>query len=1022
MAITFYLSNTNSDLTGGTNFNKQLNTATESASTISQTLGNSATATNYAFTNAGVPGVGGVSTGTFTITVNVTTANNNITIAIALARVNSAGTQQAVTAYTATQSAGTTGVKTFTFTDPALGTWAAGDRLRVQYQFVNAAMNNQTVVIETGTVSTSVDTPFYPAAATLYWVGGPGTWDTYTAIDWAQTSGGTGGYSYPTATTDVVFDVNSDAGTGFTVTASTGATCKNITVSGLDQTMTLAGSAAVNVYGNLSFPAANLTLTYTGTLTFAGTSGTQTITTNGVTFDCPLTFSGIGGTFQLQDNFTTGSTRTATLTAGTLDLNTKTLSTGIFASSNSNTRTLAFGASGQLALTGNAATIFDLATASNFSTTGTVYVNSSYTGATGTRTFNTGFSETQANAGYSVATSGSSGIVIGTTATDTVALTGSYASINLSGFTNTLSNTARTVYGDLTLPASGGTFTSGTSVTTFGATSGTKTITTNGCVVPNPLTFSGAGGTFQLQDDITFINISGVGILTLTAGTFDANNKNVTTRGCIITGTNTRTLTMGSGLWTLTGGTVWDATTTTNLTFNKNTANIVLSDTSTLARTFNGGGLTYNKLTIGGTTGTSTLTISGSNTFSELASTKTVAHTITFTGGTTTTTAAWSITGTAGNVVTLNTSDNSAATLLLSGGGYTTGVDYLTIRSVVGNPISDTWYIGSNSTLDSTTPNVTYGFYTTARTSNVVIVLTSTSSATWSVPVNWNNSNNTIHLVGAGGGGAGSGNATYRNGAGGGGGGYTKLTNQSLFSGASITYQCGSAGTAGTTANDGGDGGTTSWNSGASTAGGGGGGKTAGTAGAAGVGTTYNGGAGGAGVTGNATTNLVSGSGGGGAGFINGNGGAGGPGSPTNAALLALGGGGGGNGGGTNGGTTTTNSGGNNASGVGGGVSSGLNGSFGGGASGETYLSLVKVGPGNAGPGTDIFNGIGGGGGCGGGRYNSSTPVSVPAYGSGGGGGGVSTAIGQSGGAGGQGIIIITYVPTIPNSFFSLFA
>jgi len=58
------------------------------------------------------------------------------------------------------------------------------------------------------------------------------------------------------------------------------------------------------------------------------------------------TFNGAGGKWVLQDSFTMpGSSRTLTLTNGTLDTNGQTCSWGLFNSSNSNTRTLTLGAS-----------------------------------------------------------------------------------------------------------------------------------------------------------------------------------------------------------------------------------------------------------------------------------------------------------------------------------------------------------------------------------------------------------------------------------------------------------------------------------------------------------------------------------------------------------------------------------------------------------------------------------------------------------------------------------------------------
>ena len=111
----------------------------------------------------------------------------------------------------------------------------------------------------------------------------------------------------------------------------------------------------------------------TGTLTFAATSGTKTVNTAGVTFDCPFTFNGVGGTFQLASALTSGSSRTCTLTNGTLDLASYTLTTGLFSSTNSNARTLAFG-TGKISLAGSAtATVWETSTVTNLTTSSNVY-------------------------------------------------------------------------------------------------------------------------------------------------------------------------------------------------------------------------------------------------------------------------------------------------------------------------------------------------------------------------------------------------------------------------------------------------------------------------------------------------------------------------------------------------------------------------------------------------------------------------------------------------------------------------
>jgi hypothetical protein len=244
-------------------------------------------------------------------------------------------------------------------------------------------------------------------------------------------------------------------------------------------------------------------------------------------------------------------------------------------------------------------------------------------------------------------------------------------------------------YGDYTLGS--GVTVSGTSVQTF-AGRGTQTFTSAGKTITFPITVEKPAGAFELGDAYDSSNT-----ITHTRGTFDAKNYNVTCTTFSSSNLNTRTIMMGSGLWTLSGtGTVWNCATTTNLTFNKDTADILLSNTTTTARTFEGGGLTYNKLTIGGATGVSTLTITGANTFTELASTKTVAHTIVF-PNTTTTVGAWTISGTSGNVVTLQRTGAIGTWTIAKTGGGVVDADFLSISNSTATP-SNTWYAGNNST------------------------------------------------------------------------------------------------------------------------------------------------------------------------------------------------------------------------------------------------------------------------------------------------------------------------------------
>lgn len=270
-------------------------------------------------------------------------------------------------------------------------------------------------------------------------------------------------------------------------------------------------------------------------------------------------------------------------------------------------------------------------------------------------------------------------------------------SINCTGFAGTISGTAGlTVAGSVTLVA-------GMSFSYVGTITitGTGTLTTAGKGLGS-ITINGSGITVTLGGALN------AGIITLSQGTFNANIYNVTCSILSSSNSNIRTITMGSGLWTLSGtGTIWNTAVTTNLTFNKNTANILLSSTSTLGRTFSAGGLSFNKLTIGGATGTSVFNLAGTPTFSELASTKTVAHTIRFTASASNMTVnTWSVTGTVGNIVTVD-SNTVGTQRNFNLTNVTSGIDYLSVTDIAVNQ-ANRFYVGVNSTNGGNNLNVIF--------------------------------------------------------------------------------------------------------------------------------------------------------------------------------------------------------------------------------------------------------------------------------------------------------------------------
>lgn len=471
--------------------------------------------------------------------------------------------------------------------------------------------------------------------ADRYWRGGSGTWNTTT--NWSTTSGGTGGASVPTATDRAIFDANSNVGTGsFTVSLSANIAVGEVLIgdTALDGAMALSlSSFTLTIRGSWSNPATNFSIvSTTGGITFNST-GTLTITTNGYTFPCLVTFaSGFNvNSHKLSDAFTISNT--CTLTSGNIDLNGFSLTCLIFSSSNTNERSITFGSSNIFITSTTAATtVLSMGTLTNFSYTGSGGFSRNQVATATVIAGSTG--GTAARAPNIFITGGSAQLTLSS---------GSYfKKLDFTGSSCAVVNSAGTsvlVSGDVIL-SSTGTYTA--LEITF---NGSSTVTSNGKTLQD-IILNTAGITVSLADAFS------CNAFTLIQGTFNTNSFNVTSPAATITGSNARTLTMGSSTWTITqsGPTMWNATTTTNLTFNAGTSTISL--TSASAKTFVGGGLTYWNLNQGGT---GALTITGSNTFNNITNTAQPA-TIIFPASTTQTVSEFTASGVDGALVTLQSS------------------------------------------------------------------------------------------------------------------------------------------------------------------------------------------------------------------------------------------------------------------------------------------------------------------------------------------------------------------------------
>lgn len=507
------------------------------------------------------------------------------------------------------------------------------------------------------------------APKTVYRVG-TGNWN---ANQWSTSSGGAVNLdNFPLPQDAIIFDSNTASGT-HTINGSWW--FGSFDCSAVTSAITLnSGSNSPQWHGDQTLDS-NITITAgTGTWWFVKQGSTQIINTDGVVYGNRLIFASPAGV-QFASDVSVSSSSTAAqavLTSGTLDLNDYDLTCPTFASTNTNTRSIDFGTSSEINVTGNDTTVVSVADSTNFSYTGTSKINLTYSGSTGQRNIIGGsviLGGSESNALNVYITAGSDIVGLGGTTGGRV-----YKTVDLTGFSGTLvtSSDAMNIYGNLII-SSGVTLSVTDGVLEFAATSGTQQITTAGKTFDFPVTVNAPGATVQLQDALT---MGSTRTLTLTEGTLDSNDFDVTAGAFSSNNTNTRALDLGSSDWTLSGsGTVWDATDGTGLTVTAGTSSITL--TSASPYTFAGGSKTYYDLNLDGDADVSML---GSNTFNQLS----VAEdnlTITFDAGSNTTVAGFSADGTSGNLVEIRSSTPGTIYSMTQASG-STSVTYCDIQDM----------------------------------------------------------------------------------------------------------------------------------------------------------------------------------------------------------------------------------------------------------------------------------------------------------------------------------------------------
>ena len=447
---------------------------------------------------------------------------------------------------------------------------------------------------------------------------------TITTGSWFNTLNFTGSTCTPAATVVNINDLTLASGGTYTslgvamrgtgTITPTGKTISTLTINHTGTTTLAAALGCLNYVqtsGTIDFATFNLTCSSTafystGTLNNIGTitcttwtvdTGTFTLTSgnitpstsfivqsagtfnyNGGTLSAVPTFSHNAGTVSFGKAYSLTAAGTYTLAGGSLTLNGFNLTTGVFASTGTTTRSIAFGTNNIiLASTSVGATVLSFATATGFTYTGT---GGFISDASITRTYVFGTTGGTATNSLNLTLTGSG------TAIQTFTTNSWFNKLNFGTTAFTIGLSQLLNLNELTL-SSGGTFTNLTATMR-----GTGTITNNGTAPLGLLIINSPGGTVTLASNLSVQNQT-----TLTAGTFNLNNFNLTCVGAAFNSNNanTRAIQFGTGsiILTASGVAVLEMTNATGFTW---TGTGGFSSDATQNRTF----------TFGTTGGTST--------------------------------------------------------------------------------------------------------------------------------------------------------------------------------------------------------------------------------------------------------------------------------------------------------------------------------------------------------------------------------------------------------------------------------
>lgn len=437
--------------------------------------------------------------------------------------------------------------------------------------------------------------------ATRYWRGGTGTWDSATTTNWSATSGGAGGATVPTAVDEVIFNTASGSG-NYTVTVSGNASCNNLTIAGpTTGTLSFDGfSAWIRPNGNLTItPGANSVYWRTGPGISWASANTSYVNTNGLTMN-NYEINNTAANVVMTGNIVTELDKYTWIRAGTLTLNDRHLLTGILHFGLSNTRTINYGNSGRISLTGNNTTIANCGTLGTLTTTGSFSFYVPNLANTGTRTIQFGTAGGPSTGPNLYVTGG----------TDNVAIQGTYTHIDTTGFSGNIPAAVRTVLGNVVLGAN--TIIVDTGSGTVMKPTANSTIITNGVTVNFPVVMSGSGNlVFNNNTNVRSLshltgNVYLANGVTLNTGAYTSNAANGTIRYFDTLGGTINLNGTGTVLWIANTG--WSS----NLATFNITANTAVARTSNVSVFANSNSLpNIPDVRIGAGTGNGTVDIYG---------------------------------------------------------------------------------------------------------------------------------------------------------------------------------------------------------------------------------------------------------------------------------------------------------------------------------------------------------------------------------------------------------------------------